>query len=212
MPACLRACTCFKHVNVRAVIFENVFSFVYTSRLKPGRQREKKLNFFDVWCGGGGGGVSVCREMTMMMMMMCGDNLQLQSNLSPRCPFLLGRRFPFAFVALHCTQSLLGVNTHTKKKTASSLERLENWAQIWSVSPYLLCVNRIHREVLLHIWCIWSHDAGCSIVGCFMGAIRGGWLVLVGRLVGGGERELKCEVILYSSSFYILLSSRAAAC
>lgn len=45
-----------------------------------------------------------------------------------------------------------------------------------------------------------------------MGAIRGGWLVLVGRLVGGGERELKCEVILYSSSFYILLSSRAAAC
>lgn len=51
--------------------------------------------------------------------------------------------------------------------------------QIWSVSPYQLCVNRLQREVLLHIWCVYGHMmqySGSRMVDLREGA-RGSWNV-----------------------------------
>lgn len=113
LPACVHM---LQHVNVRAVIFKNVFFCLQTRDLAISQATVRKI--------------SSCGVVVSLLPRDVSRLSQLQSNLSPCCPPLLRRRFPFAFVAPHCTHPLLEVKWRTAPQNSglrpvSSRERLE---------------------------------------------------------------------------------------
>jgi len=167
-----------QHVNVCAVIFEKCVSFANREK-----QRDKKC---DMW----GVGLPVSERYAEMI------SAAVQSE--PSLSFYCRKEIPVCFCSTsqHPTSTFWSqVSVLLVKAWSRSLDQMAR------VSPYLLCVNRIHSEVLLQIWCTWSQDARCSIteMGCFS-VCEEAW------------GELKCEVTLYSFSFCIFLSSRVTVC
>lgn len=130
---------------------------------------------------------------------------QLQPNLSPHCPFLSLRRFLFAFVALHCTHSPLGVKwtisllQNSGSWPVSSRERLDN-GHICGLSAYLLSVNKIYRKMFYCTSDKYDHR--------MQDAVQRKQVALFICESQGEQNVKSCP----SFSFYILLSSHVAVC